>query len=146
MNSGVWITQAPAETQNIAAAVAKELQAGDKLLLFGELGSGKTTFIQGLVAHFDDSIKVTSPSYSLIHNYPTTPPIFHIDLYRLSDHAQLEDLGLEELFVSEGIILIEWAERLGDSLPRRCYQVTLEIVNESERRIALEEVTHVAGG
>ena len=146
MKTGVWQTQAPAETRTIAAGIAAQLEAGDKVLLYGELGSGKTTFIQGLVAYFDATIQVTSPSYSLIHNYPTTPPIYHVDLYRLSDAAQLDDLGLDELFVGEPIVLIEWAERLGEALPRRCYQVNLEILSEMERRISLEEVTHVAGG
>ncbi|MFH2056041.1 MAG: tRNA (adenosine(37)-N6)-threonylcarbamoyltransferase complex ATPase subunit type 1 TsaE [bacterium] len=145
MNTGVWLTQAPAETQGIAAALAAQLQSGDKLLLFGELGSGKTTFIQGVVAYFDRNIRVTSPSYSLIHSYPTTPPIFHIDLYRLSSSTQLDELGLDELFGTEGIVLIEWAERLGEALPQRCYQVALEIVSENGRRISIEEVSHVAG-
>lgn len=145
MSTGVWQTQAPAETQAIAAALAAKLRPGDNLLFFGELGSGKTTFIQGLVRYFADEVQVTSPSYSLIHDYPTKPPIHHIDLYRLVETSQLADLGLDELFGAEGIVLVEWAERLNDYLPGRCLRIELEIESATGRRITIEEISYVAG-
>jgi tRNA threonylcarbamoyladenosine biosynthesis protein TsaE len=146
MITGVWQTQAPAETQSLAAMLAAQLRPGDNLLFYGELGSGKTTFIQGLVRYFEAKVEVTSPSYSLIHHYPTTPTIYHVDLYRLSEGSQLADLGLDELFSSEGIVLIEWAERLGEYLPSRYYRVDLEILSMTERRLNVDEVSYVAGG
>ncbi len=146
MITGVWQTQAPAETQSRAAMLAAQLRAGDNLLFYGELGSGKTTFIQGLVGYFEAKVEVTSPSYSLIHHYPTTPAVYHVDLYRLSENSQLADLGLDELFSAEGIVLIEWAERLGDDLPVRYFKVELEILSLTERRLSVDEVSHVAGG
>ena len=126
--------------------LAAQLRPGDNLLFWGELGSGKTTFIQGLVRYFEANIEVTSPSYSLIHHYPTTPAIYHVDLYRLSEGSQLADLGLDELFTSTGIVLVEWAERLGDDLPARYYSIELEILSMTERRLSVDEVSHVAGG
>ncbi|MCK4856397.1 MAG: tRNA (adenosine(37)-N6)-threonylcarbamoyltransferase complex ATPase subunit type 1 TsaE [candidate division Zixibacteria bacterium] len=146
MFSQSWRSQSETQTREIADRFAAQLAAGDRVLLIGDLGAGKTVFAQGLVAHFDQDIEVTSPSYALVHAYPTTPQIFHIDLYRITDDNDLADLGFDEYLESDGIVVIEWAEKCRKHWPQRYYRVMLKMVAETERLITIEEIGDAAGG
>jgi tRNA threonylcarbamoyladenosine biosynthesis protein TsaE len=107
------ITASEAETVGVAAALAVELEAGDVLLLSGELGAGKTTFVRGLAQGLGfDPGDVSSPTFTLVHEYRGGRlPLIHVDLYRL-ERAGLDEIGLDEELARSGVIVIEWPERL----------------------------------
>ncbi len=110
-------TNSPDETWALAAGLADELEAGTVIALHGELGAGKTCFIQGFAAALGIDEPITSPTYTLIGEYEGRLPLHHIDLYRLSGPDEALGLGLEEYFDVNGITAIEWAERADGLLP-----------------------------
>lgn len=110
-------TRSPEETRALAAELAAELGPGSVLALHGDLGAGKTCFIQGFAAALGITEPVTSPTYTLIGEYEGRLRLHHIDLYRLSGPQEALGLGLEEYFDAGGITAIEWAERADGLLP-----------------------------
>ena len=126
------------ETAAVANALAAELVAGDILLLSGSLGAGKTAFVRGLAEGLGiDAHAVSSPTFTLVHEYRGGRlTLYHVDLYRL-DRAATEDLGLEELGVSDGVLAIEWPDRLTHTLGPAT-RVHLDIVDDTTRRISID--------
>ena len=124
-------------TQQIARQIASTLLPGDVLLVSGDLGSGKTTFVRGLAEGLGiDSNEVSSPTFTLVHEYRGGRlTLYHADLYRL-ERAATDDLGLEELGVRDGVLAIEWPDRLTHEMPG-ALRVTLEIVDDAARRITI---------
>jgi len=112
-----WISQGAAETRAIGRRLAAALQPGAVLIFTGNLGAGKTTLIQGVCEGLGVTATVTSPTFTLINEYPGRLPVYHFDFYRLHADAELHDLGLEEYFDGEGICLIEWPELIESWLP-----------------------------
>jgi tRNA threonylcarbamoyladenosine biosynthesis protein TsaE len=98
-------------TERLGAALAPALRLGDVLALSGELGAGKTRFVSGLVQALAPGARVRSPSFTLVNEIAGTLPVFHLDLYRLSDERDVESLGLEE-YAARGALVVEWGERL----------------------------------
>ena len=136
-------TRSPAETLALGRRLAERLAAGDCVGLSGELGAGKTVLVRGIAAGLgvEDSRLVSSPTYVLVQEYPARVPVYHVDLYRLADpRAELGGLGLEEM-LAEGVVLIEWAERAGDALPRPRWQVRIDIAGARSRRIDVRRLT-----
>jgi tRNA threonylcarbamoyladenosine biosynthesis protein TsaE len=131
------VTHSEDETQAVARTLAATLRAGDIVLLSGMLGAGKTAFVRGLAAGLGiDPDDVSSPTFTLVHEYRGGRlTLFHADLYRL-DGAAADDLGLEELGVADGVLAIEWPERLARPSPG-ARTVDLEIVDETTRRITV---------
>ena len=109
-----FLTGTAEETIQLGVKIGERLQTGDLVLLFGDLGSGKTTLTQGIARGLGVAEKeyVRSPSFTLINEYRGRIPIFHIDLYRIESAPQLESLGLEEILFGEGVSVVEWAEKL----------------------------------
>jgi tRNA threonylcarbamoyladenosine biosynthesis protein TsaE len=134
-----FLSSSPQETFSHAREFASKLKAGDTTALFGELGAGKTFFVGGVVSRFDRNIQVNSPTFTMMNLYPTQPPINHFDLYRVRSEIDLLDIGLPDYFDSEGIVLIEWAEKCERILPNHHYRVTMKITGESSREITIEE-------
>ena len=132
------ITQSEEETAMVARGLAGTLDAGDVLLLSGELGAGKTAFVRGLAEGLGIADgEVSSPTFTLVHEYRGGRlTLYHVDLYRL-ERAATDDLGLDEMGVADGVLAIEWPERLAHPLDG--IAVTIEIVDESTRRIAIAE-------
>ncbi len=130
-------TASPEETQKIAAKLGEKLKPGDVVLLFGDLGAGKTTFVQGLARGLGvpEDYYVQSPTFALINEYPGRVPLYHVDLYRLAPE-DVYDLGLEEL-VEKGVVVIEWSERLPFSLGQEI-KVFLEITASKRRKLRIE--------
>ena len=130
-------TESEEATADVARALAATLQPGAVLLLSGQLGAGKTAFVRGLAAGLGiDPEEVSSPTFTLVHEYRGGRlTLFHADLYRL-DRTATEDLGLEERAVAEGVLAIEWPDRLTHALPG-AIRIEIEIVNERTRRIAV---------
>lgn len=140
---GAHITRSPLETQAWAAALLPKLTAGSVLALHGELGSGKTCFVQGLARAMGISQAIWSPTFTIINEYDAKPlPLFHADLYRIHDAHEAEHLGLEEYFDRGGITVIEWAERAEELLPPRAWHIFFELgANEQERVITITTKT-----
>lgn len=110
------ITDAPAETEAAGERLGAILQPGDLVLLKGDLGAGKTTFVRGVARGCGSSAPVASPTFQLVRIYPGRIQLAHVDLYRLSSSAELVDLGLEEL-LDQGAVVVEWGDRLEATLP-----------------------------
>lgn len=112
-----WDFAGESELQAWAAEIAPLLQAGDVILLDGDLGAGKTSFTKGLGRALGIKQPIKSPTFTIIHEYPEASlPLYHMDLYRLEDGGA-GDLGLEEYFEDDGVSVVEWPDFLGDSAP-----------------------------
>jgi tRNA threonylcarbamoyladenosine biosynthesis protein TsaE len=133
----VYESNSEDETRRIAATLAASLQPGAVLLLSGELGAGKTAFVRGLAEGLGlDPADVTSPTFTLVHEYRQGPlPLVHVDLYRL-DRVDLDELGMDSDLAERGVLAIEWAERLV-TVPRGAVTVAIVAVGESLRTIAI---------
>jgi tRNA threonylcarbamoyladenosine biosynthesis protein TsaE len=131
------VTRSDAETEALGAALAARLGAGARVLLYGELGAGKTAVVRGLAAGLGiDPDEVSSPTFTLVQEYRGRLPLFHVDLYRVAP-AEVDDLGLDAL-AAEGVLAIEWAERL----PRPdagAIRVQLEHAGEDARRVTVSD-------
>jgi len=132
----VHTTRSEDETLRLAEELARGFAGDEIVLLTGELGAGKTVFTKGLAAGLGvkDSGQVCSPSYTLINVYQGRVPVFHIDLYRLRKDSEVEDLGLED-YLGEGVVIIEWAEKLG--FPLEGIRVRIEPGPNEERTITI---------
>ena len=131
------ITHSEEETAAAARAVAATLRPGDVLLLSGNLGAGKTAFVRGLAEGLGISADdVSSPTFTLVHEYRGGRlTLYHVDLYRL-ERTATADLGLEEMGVADGVLAIEWPDRLSHDLPG-ARRITIEIVDDTTRRISM---------
>ena len=128
-------THSEEETAAVGRELAATLSAGDVLLLYGDLGAGKTAFVRGLAeglgVHRDE---VSSPTFTLIQEYRSGRlPLFHADLYRIDDPRELDELGLDEI-AEDGVLAIEWAERYAHP-PHAAVRVSIEHAGGDDRRI-----------
>ena len=105
------ITSSPAETERAGTLLGERLRGGDVVLLSGELGAGKTTFVRGVARGTGSKASVASPTFQLVRIYPGRVQLAHVDLYRVESSSELRDLGLEEL-AQDGAVVVEWGERL----------------------------------
>lgn len=135
------ISKSRQQTLKIAADFAKKLVPGQVVGLIGELGAGKTTFVQGMAQGLgiDPEYYVNSPTFTLINEYRGCgTPLIHVDLYRIEKPIEGETLGLEEYLASGAIVVVEWIERMPDLEKRMNYRVGLEILSECERRVEIK--------
>ena len=124
-----YLSDSPDATRDVAARLAGPMLPGDFIAIEGDLGAGKTCFVQGLCAALGCDEGVRSPTFVLLHHYPVRPPIrvvHHFDLYRVDSVSQLEDIGYDEFFFSDGICVVEWAQRCASVLPADRLVVRLE--------------------
>jgi len=135
---GELISASAEETRRIAAQIASELKPGDCLLLVGELGAGKTTFVQGLAQALGIREGVRSPTFVLMHEYHGKIPLYHFDAYRIKNLDELREIGFEEVVCSEGVTVIEWGEKAEGLLPPRCWRIFIELLPDQTRRIRIE--------
>jgi tRNA threonylcarbamoyladenosine biosynthesis protein TsaE len=132
-------TSSAEETRALGAALGRRLQPGDVILLHGQLGAGKTTFVQGLAAGLGVMDPVTSPTFTLVHEYRGGRiPLIHVDPYRLDSPADILDLGFDDWLEQEAALVFEWAERLGSLAPDDRVEVRLEFLPDDRRRVRLE--------
>lgn len=123
----------------VAFRLAATLRPGDALALSGELGAGKTTFVRALIhALHGSDVPVSSPTFVFRQRYDGTPPVEHLDLFRLDDPAEAAELGLEEAFGSDVITVVEWPERLPGLLPDGAIAIRIDGAGDEPRRIAIE--------
>ncbi|MDD2239192.1 MAG: tRNA (adenosine(37)-N6)-threonylcarbamoyltransferase complex ATPase subunit type 1 TsaE [Kiritimatiellae bacterium] len=134
-------TTSAAETQAVAARLAAEVPDGAVVCLHGDLGAGKTCFVQGLAKALGVRRPVGSPTFTLINEYRGRRGLAHIDLYRLRGAADAFGLGLEDYLEHfDGVVAIEWAERLGELMPEDCWHVRLAegAAGDESRRVTVE--------
>jgi tRNA threonylcarbamoyladenosine biosynthesis protein TsaE len=124
------------ETKDAGMKLGRLLSPGDFICLKGELGAGKTTFVQGVVSGMDSEDIATSPSFALVNEYHGRITLYHIDLYRLGGPADLESMGFAE-FPGEGAAMVEWPERAGDELPDERLEFFFEHTGEDRRMLTL---------
>jgi len=127
------------DTIEIGAVIGRALQKGQVIALIGDLGSGKTCITQGIARGLDvpDSYYVTSPTFTLINEYPGRITLYHLDVYRLSGSQDLGDMGYEEYFYGDGVIVIEWAEKILDVLPMGSIIIYMTYIDEYRREIII---------
>ena len=133
-------------TIDIAQRFAAGLKPGSLVLLFGDLGAGKTLFTRGVVSYFDKTVSSTSPTFSLVNVYPTIPRIYHLDLYRIQGDGELVDLGFGEYLESGGIVLVEWGEKCEHLMPNDFIRISFTMIGEQSREIVIEEIEHANTG
>lgn len=116
--------------------LGSHLSAGCVIGLVGELGAGKTCFIKGIAEGLNNTpeSEVTSPTFTILQEYPGPVPLYHFDAYRLSGSHDLEAIGFEDYVGADGVAVIEWADRIQDALPEEALLITIESVSENERR------------
>jgi tRNA threonylcarbamoyladenosine biosynthesis protein TsaE len=122
--------------------LAKEIHPPCVVLLEGELGSGKTTFTKGIVASLASipEDEVTSPSFTLVHEYGAGGKVYHVDLYRIEGERDLATLGLDDLLGQDATVLIEWGEKFGEGLQRPCLRIRFDHLGNDDRRITVERL------
>jgi tRNA threonylcarbamoyladenosine biosynthesis protein TsaE len=131
------ITRSAGETVDFGRKIGAFLSPNDIIALVGPLGAGKTTLIQGIAAGLGVKDYVTSPTFILINEYKGRIPFYHVDLYRLEEISEIEDLGIEEYFNRGGVCVIEWAEKLGELTPPAAEKIELSVIAEKERKICV---------
>jgi len=135
------ITNSYEETQKLGADFARKINLVSVLALHGDLGSGKTTFIQGLAKGLGIERKIISPTFIIMRTYQITPKTFyHVDLYRIKDEKDIRDLGLIDLMQEpQNLFAIEWPEKIKSLLPQKRLDIFFEYLDENKRKITYEE-------
>ena len=130
------ITSSPEQTWQTGQILGKLLNARDTVCLYGDLGVGKTNFTYGIAQGLEVNDQyITSPTYTFVNEYEGRVPLYHMDLFRLEEPGELENIGFEEYLESDGVTVIEWADRAEDELPADRLSVYLSAVNEKSREI-----------
>jgi tRNA threonylcarbamoyladenosine biosynthesis protein TsaE len=132
----MFISESAEETAAFGRERARAIRSGDVLALSGDLGSGKTQFVKGIVAGLGSDAVVTSPTFTLLHEYSGGRlPVYHFDFYRLEDRAAALRLGFDDYFFGNGVSLIEWADRFPDLIPPDADWIIFEMKSENTRII-----------
>jgi tRNA threonylcarbamoyladenosine biosynthesis protein TsaE len=139
-------TRSFGETQSLAEKIGALLPAGVVIALTGDLGSGKTTFVQGLARGLQVPAEyyITSPTFTLINEYPGRLPLHHVDLYRIGHPEEADDIGLFDMMHGDGVTVIEWAERIQSELPEKKLQIHFEMSDWQSRKMTLIATGSVA--
>ena len=140
-----FISHSETQTMRLGARLAKQLTTGDVLALVGEIGSGKTRWAQGVCQGLGVEAPVNSPTFTLVNEYQgQSGPVYHIDLYRLAEGADMLTFGLEEYLYGTGITLIEWADRVANLMPNDYLVIELYHLEDTKRRIIMRPHGHRA--
>ena len=136
-------TTSAQKTQKVARDFAKNLKDGDVIAIFGDLGTGKTVFVQGLAKGLGIKRRIISPSFVFMRSYPFIlkgQPLtfYHIDLYRGENIEDFRSLGLSEIFSSSSVVVLEWAEKIKNFLPKKRIDIFLEKLDEKTRKIKIK--------
>ena len=138
------ITNSAKETMLVGEKLAKKLKPGDIIALSGNLGSGKTTFTKGVGKGLGVKYprRINSPTFVLIKEYDGKMPLYHLDLYRLDDLKEIENLAIEEYIYGNGVTVIEWAEKIKCILPKKRISVKLRIKGGNKREVLVENLRY----
>jgi len=131
------VTHSPEETQALGRTLGKTVQPGDLVLLCGDLGSGKTCLVKGIAQGLDIQDTVRSPTFVLVATHPGRLTLHHIDLYRLDDLREADDLGMDEYLEGNGICVVEWADKAMPLFPQEYLLVEMKYQDEQQRLLRL---------
>ena len=140
-----FASRSPEDTQAVGERLGARLKAGDVVACIGELGAGKTCFLQGLARGLGVRTDVTSPTFVLISHYRGRLPLHHVDAYRTESLTELVDLGVEELFHGDGVTVVEWADKLLPLLPPHAITVTIAGLGDEPRQVTIEGPVGLVG-
>jgi tRNA threonylcarbamoyladenosine biosynthesis protein TsaE len=132
------VSRIPQETQALGERLGARLGPGDVVACIGELGAGKTCFLQGLARGLGVTSAVTSPTFVLVNQYRGRVPVYHVDAYRTGSLTELVDIGIEEMLHGDGVTVVEWADKLRPLLPAGAFVVTIEGLGDEPRAIRIE--------
>ena len=127
------------ETEACGEELAGRLTPGDVVALYGDLGAGKTAFVRGLARGLGVREAVSSPTFTIVNEYPGQVPLFHFDMYRLRDEQELFDIGWEDYLDRGGICALEWSERVEKAIGPEAVRVTLRRVDDTHREIIISQ-------
>ncbi|MDR0644616.1 MAG: tRNA (adenosine(37)-N6)-threonylcarbamoyltransferase complex ATPase subunit type 1 TsaE [Treponema sp.] len=130
-----FISSSTEETIECGRRFAARLREGEVVSLRGPMGAGKTYFTKGIAAGLGVKEEVTSPTYTIVHEYAGEKPVYHIDAYRLQGDDDFAAVGGEDFLYGDGVAIIEWSERIPDSIPHNAIVVEIRILEDGKRRI-----------
>ena len=139
MTRQTFVSRSPEETRALGEKLGVKLQPGAVIACIGELGAGKTCFLQGLARGLGVSSAVTSPTFVLVNQYRGRLPVFHLDAYRTEALTEVLELGLEEMMHGDGVTVIEWADKILQLLPPGTVTVRIRGLGDDPRSIEVEE-------
>ncbi|MDX1639935.1 MAG: tRNA (adenosine(37)-N6)-threonylcarbamoyltransferase complex ATPase subunit type 1 TsaE [Balneolaceae bacterium] len=129
------ITDSETETRHLGRSFAGQLEPGDVVCLKGPLGAGKTQFVKGLASYYGiDPTEVLSPTFTLIHEYEGSLPVYHFDCYRMEDPVEALEIGAEEYFYGEGVSIIEWPEHILPFIPEHARWIEIKSLGPKKRK------------
>lgn len=132
------------DTQKIAAEIAGSLKGGEFIAMYGDLGAGKTAFVQGLAKALGITSHITSPTFTIINEYEGRLPLYHFDVYRIADCDEMYEIGYDEYINGDGVCIIEWAELIEDIFPDKYYKIT--ILKDDEKGFDYRKIIFEEGG
>ncbi len=133
-----FLSHKPQETVQLGKKIVQYLKPGDIVCLFGDLGSGKTTFVKGMAQGLGiNRANVLSPTFVLMHIYEGRIPLYHFDFYRLDQPKEIMGIGYEEFFYGDGITVVEWADRLKGLIPKQSIRIKFSYKNKEGRLITI---------
>ena len=140
VTSASWETSSAPETVSLGEALGRSLVGGVTIGLVGSLGSGKTTLVAGIAAGNTpgSGVEVTSPTFTLVHEYPGRLYLYHVDVYRLADVREAAALGFDEWLRPDSVVIVEWADRIAPLLGTELLRVELTATGESSRRLVFD--------
>lgn len=139
----IYYSNSPEDTTGIAREFAKKLVPGDVICMRGDLGVGKTAFVQGLSKELGIEEYLSSPTFTIVNCYEGKMPLYHFDVYRIADPDEMYEIGYEELVYGDGISVIEWAENIEEILPETRYEISIKKdyeKGENYREILIERI------
>lgn len=130
------VTTTPEATKELAASLASFLQPGDVIMLTGDLGAGKTQFVQGVAKAFGIADQVVSPTFNILLTYESDRmPLYHFDLYRLDEAVELEDVGYYDVVDGDGVVFIEWGDKFADVMPYGYLEIDITVDTDGQRTV-----------
>lgn len=139
----IYYSNSPEDTTGIAREFVKKLVPGDVICMRGDLGVGKTAFVQGLSKELGIEEYLSSPTFTIVNCYEGKMPLYHFDVYRIADPDEMYEIGYEELVYGDGISVIEWAENIEEILPETRYEISIKKdyeKGENYREILIERI------
>ena len=133
-----YITNSPAETENLGKEFANRLKRGDFVAMFGDLGVGKTAFIRGVASVLCPGVRVQSPTYTIVNAYGGNIPVYHFDMYRINGFDNLYSTGFFDYLDAGGVLVIEWSENVLEFLPKDMIRVDIKRISDNEREITVK--------